>query len=196
MAVSRQKGDSDSLNYRRILIVATGKPLNYLRARISGMLNTKSEKSLKCSVVEKMEGNTQKPSQMGQSASQVTSNRGEKWRHRPKRQMWIPNESLWVPRKARETDLCYGETLQGQGQRRYCTLPVTKTNCFQRSHNMTGCQSYGGARTWRCHFQEDEGKKVSSMLIMVEMPFWNENIFRRKQKSSFEEYFFFEEYLF
>lgn len=53
MAVSRQKGDSDSLNYRRILIVATGKPLNYLRAGISGTLNTKSEKSLKCSVVGK-----------------------------------------------------------------------------------------------------------------------------------------------
>lgn len=46
MAISRQKGDSDSLNYRRILIVATGKPLNYLRAGISGMLNTKSERKV------------------------------------------------------------------------------------------------------------------------------------------------------
>lgn len=93
MAISRQKEDLDSLNYRTILRVATGKPLNYLRAGISEMLVTKSEKSLKCSVVEQMEGNTKKPSHMAQSASQVTSNRGEKWRHRPKRQMWITNES-------------------------------------------------------------------------------------------------------
>lgn len=60
MAISRQKGDLDSLNYRTILRVATGKPLNYLRAGISEMLATKSEKSLKCSVVEQMEGNTKK----------------------------------------------------------------------------------------------------------------------------------------
>lgn len=113
MAISRQKGYLDSLNYRTILRVATGKPLNYLRAGISEMLATKSEKSLQCSVVEQMEGNTKKPSHMAQSASQVTSNRGEKWRHRPKRQMWITNESLWVPRKARKTDVRYGETLQG-----------------------------------------------------------------------------------